>query len=88
MKLGIITGMIVSTRKNEKLTGQKLLVTQPVKPDGTAEGEKLIAVDTVGAGVGETVLYLTGSAAGRAFINEEMPVDAAIIGIVDKISDN
>ncbi|MCH3971303.1 MAG: EutN/CcmL family microcompartment protein [Oscillospiraceae bacterium] len=85
MNLGIIIGQVVATRKDEKLTGSKLMITQPVDAYLHPAGEKIVAVDTVGAGVGETVLYVQGYAATRAFSDRDMPVDAAIIGIVDKI---
>jgi ethanolamine utilization protein EutN len=85
MKLGIITGQIVATRKDEKLSGCKLLITQPVTPDGEKAGETIVAVDTVGAGVGEKVIYACGSVAARAMRDAAAPVDAAIIGIVDRI---
>lgn len=85
MRLGIVVGQVVATRKDEKLEGSKLLVTQPVTPDGRPDGEQLVAVDTVGAGVGETVIYVCGSVASRAMRDLSAPVDTAIIGIVDKV---
>ena len=88
MKLGVVTGQIVATRKDEYLTGMKLMITQPISSRGKDIGEELIAVDTVGAGVGETVLYACGSVASRAMRNTEAPVDAAIVAIVDRIDCN
>lgn len=85
MKLGVVTGQIVATRKDEYLTGTKLMITQPISAQGKNMGEELVAVDTVGAGVGETVLYACGSVASRAMRNSEAPVDAAIVAIVDRI---
>ena len=85
MKLGIVVGQVVSTKKDDKLVGYKLLITQPIAPDGQPQGDPLVAVDTVGAGVGETVLYAQGSVASRALRDTSAPVDAAIVGIVDKI---
>ena len=85
MKLGVVTGQIVATRKDEYLTGTKLMITQPISAKGKNMGEELVAVDTVGAGVGETVLYACGSVASRAMRNSEAPVDAAIVAIVDRI---
>ncbi len=85
MKLGIVVGQVVATRKDEKLSGCKLLITQPITPEGDKEGETIVAVDTVGAGVGETVIYAGGSVASRAMRDITAPVDAAIIGIVDRI---
>lgn len=85
MKLGIVIGQVVATRKDEKLVGCKLLITQPIDSKGNSIGESLVAVDTVGAGVGETVFYSCGSVASRAVRDISAPVDAAIVGIVDKI---
>lgn len=85
MKLGIVIGQVISTQKDEKLTGCKMLITQPITPDGKAKGDPLVAVDTVGAGAGETVIYARGSVASRAMRDLSAPVDTAIIGIVDKI---
>lgn len=85
MKLGIVTGQVVATRKDERLVGSKLLITQPVTTDREPIGEPLVAVDTVGAGVGEIVIYVCGSVASRAVHGGTAPVDAAIVGIVDTI---
>lgn len=85
MKLGIVVGQIVATRKDEKLNGCKLLITQPITPDGDRIGETIVAVDTVGAGVGEKVIYACGSVASRAMRDITVPADAAIVGIVDCI---
>lgn len=85
MKIGIIIGQVVSTRKNERLEGSKLMITQPVSPQGKPCGDTIVAVDTVGAGVGETVLYAQGSVASRAMRDVTAPVDTAIIGIIDRI---
>lgn len=85
MKLGIVVGQIVATRKDEKLNGCKLLITQPITPLGKKMGETVVAVDTVGAGVGEQVIYATGSVASRAMRDMTAPVDVAIVGIVDRI---
>lgn len=85
MKLGIVVGRVVSTRKDEKLVGSKLLITQPISPDGEKIENTLVAVDTVGAGTGETVLYVNGSVASRAYKDSSAPVDAAIVAIVDTV---
>jgi len=85
MLLGKIIGNVVATRKDETLVGSKMLVTQPVDLEGNPNGPPFVAVDTVGAGVGELVLYVTGSVAPFAVRRGEVPIDAAIIGIVDKI---
>lgn len=85
MKIGLVIGQVIATRKDERLVGCKLLITQPVLPDGKILGEPLVAIDTVGAGVGETVIYACGSVASRALRDAAAPVDAAIVGIVDKL---
>ncbi|WP_150269257.1 EutN/CcmL family microcompartment protein [Paenibacillus tepidiphilus] len=85
MMLGLITGHVVATRKDEHLIGAKLLIVQPILPDGTPAGGPLVAVDTVGAGIGEMIIYAVGSVASRAAQHPEAPVDAAIIGIVDSV---
>lgn len=85
MKLGIITGHVVATRKDENLVGAKLLIIQPILPDGAPAGQPIIAVDTVGAGIGETIIYAVGSVASRATQHPNAPVDAAIVGIVDSV---
>ncbi|MBW4082796.1 EutN/CcmL family microcompartment protein [Paenibacillus sp. S150] len=85
MKLGLITGHVVATRKDENLVGAKLLIIQPILPDSTPAGQPIIAVDTVGAGIGETILYVIGSVASRAVQHPNAPVDAAIVGIVDSV---
>jgi len=85
MLIGKVIGTVIATRKDEKLVGSKLLVTQPLTVDGQPCGDPLVAVDTVGAGVGERVLYVTGSVAPYALRRSEIPVDAAIIGIIDSL---
>ena len=88
MLLCRVTGSVISTRKNEKLTGSKFMIVEPLsKSDAkTNAAQQFVAVDNVGAGIGETVLVACGSAARLAFLphSENMPVDAAIVGIVDE----
>ena len=79
---------MVATRKDERLVSSKLLVVQPIDPDGQPHGHHLVAVDTVDAGVGETVLVVSGSSARMAAELKDTPVDAAIVGIVDSVSIN
>ena len=86
MILAKVVGTVVATRKDERLIGSKLLVAQPVGPDGAVVGNQLVAVDTVDAGFGETVLIVSGSSARMAAGLKDTPVDAAIIGIVDTVS--
>jgi microcompartment protein CcmK/EutM len=85
MLLARIVGTVVATRKDERLVSSKLLVVRPVDPGGKLEGHYLVAVDTVDAGVGETVLIVSGSSARMAAGLKDCPVDAAIVGIVDTV---
>ena len=78
-------GTVVATRKDPRLTSTKLLVARPIDPHGKADGGYLVAVDTVDAGVGETVLLVSGSSARMAAGLKDCPVDAAIVGIIDAI---
>ena len=82
MLKGIIRGNIVSTRKQESLVGSKFMEVELIK-NNQLTGEYLIAVDSVGAGIGETVLITTGSSARLALHNVNAPCDAVIVGIVD-----
>ncbi len=82
MIVGKVVGSIVSTRKNENLIGSKFMVVEPVA-ELDAQTPTLVAVDNVGAGIGELVLVATGSAARIGCGMTECPVDAAIVGIVD-----
>ena len=81
MLIGKVTGSVVSTRKNEKLVGSKFMIVE-IKEE-TAQMTKIGAVDTVGAGIGELVLVATGSAARIGCGEENAPIDAAIVGIID-----
>ena len=86
MILAKIVGTVVATRKDERLVSNKLLIARPMDPQGKPEGNFLVAVDTVDAGVGETVLIVSGSSARMASGMKDCPVDAAIVGIVDTIA--
>ncbi len=86
MRIGRIIGTVVATRKDEKLVGAKLMVTQPLDIGLNPKGEPIIAVDTVGAGIGELVLYVTGTASRLAARKLESPIDASIVGIIDEIT--
>jgi microcompartment protein CcmK/EutM len=83
--LAKIVGTVVATRKDPRLVSNKLLVVRPMDPRGKAEGAYLVAVDTVDAGIGETVLIVSGSSARMASGMKDCPVDAAIVGIIDAI---
>jgi len=78
MLLCKVTGSVISTRKNEKLRGCKFLIVE------TQEGNSLVAIDQIGAGVGETVLVAQGSAARLAAPQADVPIDAAVVGIIDE----
>ena len=83
MQLAKVIGDVVVTRKDESLTGITLLVVQPLTPDRQPAGKPLVAVDSVGAGVGEEVFFVRGKEASCPFHPAEPPVDAGIVGIVD-----
>ena len=88
MLLAKIVGTVVATRKDPRLVSNKLLVVRPIDPRGKAEGNYLVAIDTVDAAVGETVLVVSGSSARMASGLKDCPVDAAIVGIIDDIQIN
>ena len=81
MIIGKVIDCVVSTRKNDRLIGQKLLIVRPLE-NMEAKGE-FVAIDNVGAGIGETVLVAQGSAARIGCGQERAPIDAAIVGIID-----
>jgi len=86
MILARIIGTVVATRKDPRLEGKKLLICRPVDPDGHDEKGYIVAVDTVHAGFREKVLVVQGSSARMAYGCKDTPVDAAIVGIVDTVS--
>ena len=83
MQLARVVGEIVSTMKDTNLDGITLLVVQPIAASGEPAGRPLVALDSVGAGVGEHVFYVRGREAAFPFYPAEPPADATIIGIVD-----
>ncbi|MCC7010854.1 MAG: EutN/CcmL family microcompartment protein [Acidobacteria bacterium] len=83
MQIARVVGDVVSTVKQPALSGHKLLVLQPVRPDRTPIGRALVAVDAAGAGAGEHVFFVRGREASYPFLPAETPVDACVIGIVD-----
>jgi ethanolamine utilization protein EutN len=86
MQIGLVVGTVVSTQKSEKLDSAKLMLVQLLTIDGQPRGAAILAIDSVGAGVGERVLVvIEGRAAGEALGRKAAPVDAAIIGIVDQV---
>ena len=88
MLLAKIVGTVVATRKDPRLVSTKLLVVRPVDPRGKGDANYLVAVDTVDAGVGETVLVVSGSSSRMAAGMKDCPVDAAIVGIIDTVEMN
>ncbi len=82
MLIGKVIGSVVSTRKSEKLIGNKFMVVELAKKMGRGDGQ-LIAIDNIGAGIGEVVLVAVGSAARIGCGVKDAPVDAAIVGIID-----
>ena len=83
MQLARVIGDVVATRKDSNFDGTTLLLVQPIGADGQDVGRPLVAVDSVGAGVGETVFFVRGKEASFPFHPVEMPADAGIVGIVD-----
>ncbi len=88
MILAKVVGTVVATRKDPRLVSNKLLIARPIDPSGKPEGRYLVAVDTVDAGFGETVLIVSGSSARMSAGMKDCPVDAAIVGIVDAVEMN
>ena len=87
MQLARVIGNVVSTVKDLNLNGHTMLLVQPIDPERKAFGRPVVALDSVGAGVGEKVLLVVeGKAAGDALRRKAAPVDAAIIGIVDTVT--
>ena len=84
MQIARVIGDVVATVKQPLLDSHKLLVLQPVLPDRTATGRTLVAADAVGAGVGEHVFFVRGREASFPFLPAEPPVDACVVGIVDR----
>ncbi len=85
MILAKIVGTVVATQKDERLVSSKLLLARPIDPTGKETGSYLVAVDTVDAGAGDTVLIVSGSSARMAAGLKDCPVDAAVVGVVDAI---
>lgn len=85
MKTGVVIGTVVATRKCESMVGNKLLLTQPVNIKKDPIGEPFVAVDSVGAGVGDFVLYASGTASRNSVQKPKSSIDAAIVGIIDNV---
>jgi ethanolamine utilization protein EutN len=85
MQLGTVIGNVWATRKEENLRGLKFLIVQPELPNGSSIEAPFIAVDRIGAGVGDRVMVTKGSAASHLVTESKLPIDALIIGIIDSI---
>lgn len=83
MQLARVIGTVVATVKNESLAGRKLLVVQTLNKDLKPQGRAMVAVDSVGAGVGELVFWCRGKEASFPFKRDDTPTDCTIVGIVD-----
>lgn len=88
MFLAKVVGQVVSTQKDEKFVGSKLLIVKKIDETEKVIGEPIVAIDTVGAGVNEIVLVVTGSSARQIDTSKLIPSDASIVGIVDSIEWN
>ncbi len=85
MQLGRVVGKVVSNQKSEKLVGLKLLIVERLDERGKPAGGYLVATDVIGAGIGDTVITVTGSSARQIPEMKDKPIDALIAGIVDEI---
>jgi microcompartment protein CcmK/EutM len=85
VQLGKVVGTLVATRKDEELEGLRFLVVKGCDFTGQPNGAAVIAADAVGAGVGEVVLYASGSSARQTHLTKDRPVDATVMAIVDAI---
>ena len=85
MLIGKVVGKVWSTRKESRITGLKLLIVQPMDHTQKPYGNILVAGDQIGAGIGELVVVVQGSSARTAIVEQQLPVDAMVIGIIDNI---
>lgn len=88
MFLARVNGTVISTKKDDRLVGFKLLTVRALEGNGVYEKRVRVAVDSVGAGIGENVLVAQGYAARQAVGSQETPVDCAIVGIVDTMDES
>lgn len=86
MLLGRVIGNVVATVKNSSLIGKTFLLVQPIDRNGRDKGKPLVAIDSVGAGAGETIYWCRGREASFPFLPDEVPTEATIVGIVDTIN--
>lgn len=85
MQLARVVGNVVATMKDSTLEGRKLLVVQPIGPSGAAAGAPLVAIDGIGVGPGETVMFVKGREAAFMFLPDSVVADASIVGKVDSV---
>ena len=85
MFLGRVVGCVWATAKNEALTGQRLLVVQPLTPELKETGKTLVCLDSTGAGAGELVYWCRGRESSFPFLPQEVPTDSTIVAIVDQV---
>ncbi|SKC81584.1 EutN/CcmL family microcompartment protein [Maledivibacter halophilus] len=88
MIIGKVVGNVWATRKEELLNGFKLLVIKPINYYTNEDLKTFVAVDSIGAGIGETVLIVMGSSARKAIHKKEAPIDATVVGIIDEVEIN
>ena len=88
MNVGRVVGTVVASRKDQKLEGMKLLIIEQADMAGEGKNSQIVAVDSVGAGEGELVLYCQGSSARQTDTTQNRPVDAVVMGIIDEIEKN
>jgi ethanolamine utilization protein EutN len=86
VQLGRVIGNVVATMKNASLHGQRLLIVQPIDRHGRDRGKAFVALDSVGAGAGETIYWCRGKEASFPFLPAELPTEATIVGIVDTVN--
>jgi len=87
MKIGMVTGSVVATRKVSSFVGERLLLVQPLDDDGRAKGDPIVACDTCQAGPGDRVIYEGGREAAMALRHSFNPADAAVLSVIDDIQD-
>ncbi|MGC4114260.1 MAG: EutN/CcmL family microcompartment protein [Myxococcales bacterium] len=88
MNMGLVVGTVVATRKEDELSGLKFLVVRAIDLEGKPTNTQVVAIDSVGAGVGEMVLWCAGSSARQTKVTKDRPVDATIMAIVDTVEVN
>lgn len=87
MLIARVIGTVVATRKEAELEGLKMLLLQNASPQGEPDGGFVVAVDAVGAGAGDVVLYASGSSARQTMVTKDRPVDATVMAIVDMVDE-